>query len=106
VERDLLKSGEAAYFFRGKLSCHSNMSDGLLGPAAVVGADWDAGYHFICLSDHFEAEYGCQSPTHVPCETKTSPRSWAPSSAPPRGGAKRLLGHGRRHIAAGPAPSP
>jgi predicted metal-dependent phosphoesterase TrpH len=60
VERDLLKNGEAACFFRGKLHSHSNMSDGLLEPAAVVGGYRDAGYHFICLSDYFEAEYGWQ----------------------------------------------
>ncbi len=56
--RDLLKDGEVGRFFRGNLHCHSNRSDGLLQPDEVVGAYRDAGYDFICLSDHFEAEYG------------------------------------------------
>ncbi|MDQ4002032.1 MAG: phosphotransferase, partial [Actinomycetota bacterium] len=33
---------------------------GLRRPEEVVGAYRDAGYDFICLSDHFEAEYGWQ----------------------------------------------
>jgi len=60
VERDLLKSGEEGSFFRGNLHCHSNRSDGQIEPEEVVGAYRDAGYDFICLSDHFEAEYGWQ----------------------------------------------
>jgi hypothetical protein len=60
VERDLLKGGEAGRFFRGNLHCHSSKSDGLIGPEEVAGAYRDAGYDFICLSDHFEAEYGWQ----------------------------------------------
>ena len=55
---DLLKAGEEGSFFRGNLHCHSNRSDGRVQPAAVVGAYRDAGYDFICLSDHFEAQYG------------------------------------------------
>jgi predicted metal-dependent phosphoesterase TrpH len=58
VVRDLLKDGEEGRFFRGNLHCHSNRSDGLLEPEAVVRAYREAGYDFICLSDHFEAEYG------------------------------------------------
>jgi hypothetical protein len=57
VARDLLKEGEGR-FFRGNLHCHSNRSDGLLGPGDVVDAYRDAGYDFVCLSDHFEKEYG------------------------------------------------
>jgi len=57
VAQDLLKDGEGR-FFRGNLHCHSNRSDGLLNPEDVVGAYRDAGYDFICLCDHFEAEYG------------------------------------------------
>lgn len=53
--RDLLKDEEVGRFFRGNLHCHSNRSDGLLQPDEVVGAYRDAGYDFICLSDHFEA---------------------------------------------------
>jgi hypothetical protein len=59
LARDLLKDGEGR-FFRGNLHCHSNRSDGLLEPEDVVGAYRAAGYDFVCLSDHFEAEYGWQ----------------------------------------------
>jgi len=38
----------------------SNRSDGLVDPEEVVGAYREAGYDFICLSDHFETEYGWQ----------------------------------------------
>jgi hypothetical protein len=57
MARDLLKGGEGR-FFRGNLHCHSNRSDGLRDPEEVIGAYRDAGYDFLCLSDHFEAEYG------------------------------------------------
>ena len=55
---DLLKDGRGGRFYRGNLHCHSNRSDGLLEPEEVVGAYSEAGYDFICLSDHFEEEYG------------------------------------------------
>ncbi len=57
--QDVLKRGEGR-FFRGNLHCHSNRSDGLWEPEAVAAAYRDAGYDFICLSDHFEAEYSWQ----------------------------------------------
>jgi hypothetical protein len=60
VAQDLLKDGAEGRFFRGNLHCHSNRSDDLLEPEYVLGAYRDAGYDFICLSDHFEAEYGWQ----------------------------------------------
>jgi len=60
VTWDLLKGGEGGRFFRGNLHCHSNRSDGLVEPEEVVGAYRGAGYDFLCLSDHFEAEYGWQ----------------------------------------------
>jgi hypothetical protein len=44
--------------FRGNLHCHSNRSDGTAEPEEVVRAYREAGYDFILLSDHFEAEYG------------------------------------------------
>lgn len=59
VAQDMLKEGEGR-FFRGNLHCHSNRSDGLLEPEDVAAAYRDAGYDFVCLSDHFEAEYGWQ----------------------------------------------
>jgi len=55
---DLLRHGEEGRFFRGNLHCHSNRSDGQTEPEAVASAYRDAGYDFICLSDHFEDEYG------------------------------------------------
>jgi hypothetical protein len=58
--QDLLKHG-GGRFLRGNLHCHSNRSDGLLEPEDVTAAYRDAGYDFIVLSDHFEAEYGWQT---------------------------------------------
>jgi hypothetical protein len=58
VVRDLLKGADGGRFFRGNLHCHSNRSVGLLEPQEVVGAYREAGYDFLCLSDHFEEEYG------------------------------------------------
>jgi hypothetical protein len=57
VAHDLLK-GEDGRFFRGNLHCHSDRSDGLRKPEEVVSAYRGAGYDFLCLSDHFEEEYG------------------------------------------------
>jgi len=56
--RDMLKDREEGRFFRGNLHCHSNRSDGLREPEEVVAAYRGAGYDFLCLSDHFEEEYG------------------------------------------------
>jgi hypothetical protein len=58
MARDMLKDGREGRFFRGNLHCHSNRSDGLREPEEVVGAYREAGYDFLCLSDHFEEEYG------------------------------------------------
>ena len=57
MARDLLRDGEGR-FFRGNLHCHSNLSDGQWSPEDVALAYREAGYDFLCLSDHFEAEYG------------------------------------------------
>jgi hypothetical protein len=57
-DQDLLKDGERGRFFRGNLHCHSNRSDGLVEPTKVVAAYREAGYDFLCLSDHFEQEHG------------------------------------------------
>jgi hypothetical protein len=40
-------------FWRGNLHTHSNLSDGVLGPYAVVEAYKSAGYDFMQLSEHF-----------------------------------------------------
>ncbi len=47
-------------FYRGNLHCHSTRSDGAISPEDVVSAYRRLGFDFICLSDHFEAEYGWQ----------------------------------------------
>ncbi len=57
MTQDLLRAEEGR-FFRGNLHCHSKRSDGVPEPEDVAAAYRDAGYDFICLSDHFEAEYG------------------------------------------------
>lgn len=57
MAQDILGLGEGRYF-RGNLHCHSNQSDGSREPEEVASAYRDAGYDFIVLSDHFEAEYG------------------------------------------------
>lgn len=60
MAQDLLKGGPEGRFYRGNLHCHSNRSDGLVGPEEVVHAYRNAGYDFVCLSDHFEEQYGWQ----------------------------------------------
>jgi hypothetical protein len=57
VARDLLRNRDGR-FYRGNLHCHSNRSDGLREPEEVAGAYREAGWDFIVLSDHFEAQYG------------------------------------------------
>ncbi len=45
-------------FWRGNLHGHSTMSDGKISPEDVVRRYHQAGYDFICLSDHFMERYG------------------------------------------------
>lgn len=44
-------------FWKGNLHTHSNRSDGALDPAEVCRRYRDAGYDFLCLSDHFLPQY-------------------------------------------------
>lgn len=44
-------------FFKGNLHTHSTLSDGQLEPAEVCRRYREAGYDFICLSDHFLPAY-------------------------------------------------
>lgn len=44
-------------FFRGNLHCHSTGSDGDMSPERVCHFYREAGYDFICLSDHFLDRY-------------------------------------------------
>jgi len=45
------------YYFKGNLHCHSTNSDGEMTPARVCAFYRDAGYDFLCLSDHFIERY-------------------------------------------------
>ncbi|MEX6508037.1 CehA/McbA family metallohydrolase [Jiella sp. M17.18] len=45
-------------FFRGNIHTHSDRSDGALSPDAVCRAYAEAGYDFLCLSDHFLERFG------------------------------------------------
>lgn len=45
-------------FHRGNLHTHSTLSDGALEPRAVCKAYEEAGYDFLCLSDHFIGRFG------------------------------------------------
>lgn len=45
-------------FFRGNLHTHSTRSDGVRAPADVCAFYREAGYDFMCLSDHFQSRYG------------------------------------------------
>ena len=45
-------------FYKGNLHCHSTRSDGQMTPERVCNFYYKAGYDFICLSDHFNEQYG------------------------------------------------
>ena len=45
-------------FFRGNLHTHSTVSDGALEAGEVCRRYAEAGYDFLCLSDHFMEKYG------------------------------------------------
>lgn len=47
----------AGKFYHGNLHTHSNRSDGALEPQEVCRRYKDAGYDFLCLSDHFLESY-------------------------------------------------
>ncbi|MEM7668216.1 MAG: phosphotransferase, partial [Pseudomonadota bacterium] len=44
-------------FWRGNLHTHSSRSDGSLAAAEVCARYAEAGYDFLCLSDHFVGRY-------------------------------------------------
>ena len=56
---------------RGNLHCHSDRSDGVASPEAVVHAYREAGYDFILLSDHFEERYGWEITDTRPLRTES-----------------------------------
>jgi hypothetical protein len=45
-------------FHRGNLHTHSTLSDGALDPGEVCRRYREAGYDFLCLSDHFLGRFG------------------------------------------------
>jgi hypothetical protein len=45
-------------FWRGNIHTHSTRSDGVLDPGEVCRRYREAGYDFLCLSDHFLKRYG------------------------------------------------
>ncbi len=45
-------------FWRGNIHTHSTLSDGALAPAEVCRLYRQAGYDFLCLSDHFLSRFG------------------------------------------------
>jgi histidinol phosphatase-like PHP family hydrolase len=44
-------------FYKGNLHTHSTRSDGKLAPEEVCRRYRERGYDFLCLSDHFLANY-------------------------------------------------
>lgn len=50
--------GARGAFYRGNIHTHSNASDGALPAEAVCRHYAEAGYDFLCLSDHFLERYG------------------------------------------------
>jgi hypothetical protein len=56
VSEILLEAGRPT--FRGALHCHSTFSDGQRSPREVLDAYGAAGWDFVSLTDHYEAEYG------------------------------------------------
>jgi len=57
-------------FFRGNLHTHSNRSDGALDPEAVCRHYREAGYDFLCLSDHFLPQFSYPLTDSTPYRTE------------------------------------
>lgn len=45
-------------FFKGNIHTHSTRSDGVMAPEVVCRTYREAGYDFLCLSDHFLERFG------------------------------------------------
>ena len=56
-------------FWRGNIHMHSTRSDGALKPEEIVGRYREAGYDFLCLSDHFLPRFGFPITDTVPLRT-------------------------------------
>ena len=57
-------------FRRGNLHTHSTHSDGHLPPEAICALYANAGYDFICISDHFLERFGYPLTDATPFESK------------------------------------
>lgn len=57
-------------FYRGNIHTHSTRSDGKLDPQDVCARYREAGYDFICLSDHFLPQYGFPVVDTAPYRTR------------------------------------
>jgi hypothetical protein len=58
-------------FYRGNVHTHSTRSDGRLDPPEVCRRYREAGYDFLCLSDHFLPKYGFPITDTVPFRTNS-----------------------------------
>lgn len=58
-------------FWRGNIHTHSTLSDGRLAPEEVCRLYREAGYDFLCLSDHFLERYGFPIADTRPLRTNT-----------------------------------
>jgi hypothetical protein len=58
-------------FWRGNIHTHSTRSDGALEPGEVCRRYREAGYDFLCLSDHFLGKYGFPITDTVPFRTNS-----------------------------------
>lgn len=58
-------------FFRGNLHTHSNLSDGAFSPEEVCRRYREAGYDFLCLSDHFIGAFGYPLADTTPYRTNS-----------------------------------
>lgn len=61
----------AGQFYRGNIHTHSTRSDGALHPDVVCRAYAQAGYDFLCLSDHFTERFGFPVVDTAPYRTDT-----------------------------------
>ena len=57
-------------FHRGNIHTHSDRSDGVLSPQAVCRHYEEAGYDFLCLSDHFLERFGFPVTDTTPFRTE------------------------------------
>lgn len=66
---DHLAFSAPGQFWRGNLHTHSTLSDGALAPEEVCRRYAQAGYDFMCLSDHLVGQYGYPIADTLPYRT-------------------------------------